>query len=375
MANTPTQTLEISTDFREIKLPARTPTYSDIVNHGPVITPQGHIKLYSDKQWEEFTEECAEALKPQYIKVRRFSGSGDQGIDIAGYKTDQPNAPWDNYQCKHYASVLSVTDILLELGKLCHYTFIGAYTIPENYYFVTPQGISTSLSKILRNNHATLKRELINNWKKYCEKKITSKQKIILTGDFKQYVEAFDFSIIKDKTVLEMLAIHRNGASYYHSRRFGGLPTRPESDKPPESIAAIEAVYIQKLLNAYAEFLQKESCNVDDVEEHDKLKRHLRDARIQFYCAESLQKFSRDYLDIGEFERLQNNIFTAIINIIDAEHQHGFSRVVNAVQTAFSVQIDSHPLKERLESADRAGICHQLANNNKLSWANSDQQD
>ena len=370
-----TQEPEIKTDFREIKLPTPTPTHHDIVTHGPTITPQGHIKLYSDKQWEEFTEECAEALNPKYKKVRRYSGAGDQGIDIAGYKTDQLDGPWDNYQCKHYAAALSLTDILLELGKLCHYTFIGTYTIPENYYFVAPQGISTSLAKILRNNHTDLKRNLIKNWKKYCEKKITSKQKILLTGDFKKYVEAFDFAIIKDKTVLEMLAIHRSNASYYHNLRFGGgLPARPENEKPPESIAEIEAVYIQKLLNAYAEFLQKESCNMDEVEKHDKLKRHLRDARIHFYCAESLQKFSRDCLDFGEFERLQNNIFTAIINIIDAEHPHGYSRVISAIQEAFSVQIDSHPLKERLESMDRAGICHQLANNNKLSWANSDQQ-
>jgi len=113
---------------------------------------------------------------------------------------------------------------------------------------------------------------------------------------------------------------------------------------------------------------------MDDVESNAALKLHLRTARIQFYCAESLHKFSRDYLEAGEFERLQDEIYTGIENIILSEHSHGFQRVVNAVQEAFKIQIDSHPLKDRLEPRDRAGICHQLANNNKISWANDSQE-
>jgi hypothetical protein len=107
---------------------------------------------------------------------------------------------------------------------------------------------------------------------------------------------------------------------------------------------------------------------MDDVDNNSALKQHLQKARIQFYSAESLHKFSRDYLPAGEYERLQDFIYEGIENIILSEHKHGFEKVKNAVQEAYKIQIDSHPLKERLEPLDRAGICHQLANNDRLKW-------
>jgi hypothetical protein len=360
-------------ELKEITISATSPTYNDLVSNGPQIMPQKRIQLYDDKEWEHFIEECTYSLKQEYKDVRRAGGAGDQGIDIAAFKTDKGfNGAWDNYQCKHYDHALYPGDAYLELGKLCYYTFIKAYGIPQNYYFVAPQGVGTSLSKLIRDNPAELRRLLISEWESKCESKITSKQKVPLTGDLKTYVEGFDFSIIKDISVLQLLDIHRK-TPYYHHRFGGGLPSRPKADAPPEEIAGIEAVYIQKLLCAYAEFLNQDQCSLADADGHAALKKHLRDARVHFYCAESLHKFSRDYLEAGEFERLQDTIFLGIENIILSEHSHGFERVRNAVQEAYKIQIDSHPLKERLELTDRAGICHQLANADKLSWANRDQ--
>jgi hypothetical protein len=56
------------------------------VQVGMRFPPQQHILLYSAEQWEELVEEWAYfCLKKQYKKVRRFSGAGDRGIDIAGF--------------------------------------------------------------------------------------------------------------------------------------------------------------------------------------------------------------------------------------------------------------------------------------------------
>jgi hypothetical protein len=361
-------------ELHKITISEGIPTYNDFVNHGQNILPQKRIKLYDDTEWERFIEECTHSLKQNYITVLRAGGAGDQGIDIAAFKTDKGFAgKWDNYQCKHYDHSLSPSDVYLELGKLSHYTFIKAYSIPENYYFVAPQGVGTKLGKLIRGNHVELKQLVISEWGKYCEKNITSKHKISLSGNFKEYVEEFDFSIVKDISVLQLLDIHLK-TPYYHQRFGGGLPSRPKPEKPPEKIVEIEATYIQKLLDAYAEFLQLEQCSMAELENNVSLKEHLQKARVQFYFAESLHNFSRDYLMAGEFERLQDTIYTGIENIIITEHKHGFDRVKNAVQEAYKIQIDSHPLKERLDLMDRGGICHQLANNNRLSWANCDQR-
>ena len=361
-------------ELQDITLKTPSPTYNDVVNNGPNILPQRVIQLYDDTEWEEFTEECTHSLKNKYKIVRRAGGAGDQGIDIAAFQTDKGfEGNWDNYQCKHYGHALRPTDAYLELGKLCYYTFKKEYSVPQNYFFVAPKGVGTSLSKLIRNNSDELKRLLISEWPKYCEKKITSKEDVLLENELLEYVENFDFSIVKDISVVELLDIHRD-TPYFHHRFGGGLPSRPSPENPPEDIAENEAIYIQKLLDAYAEFLNKDSCDMNDVNNHDTLQQHMRSARVQFYCAESLHKFSRDYLEPGEFERLQDSIYYGIENIILAEHDHGYKRVVEAVQEAYKIQIDSHPLKERLELLDRAGICHQLANNNRIKWANGGQE-
>jgi hypothetical protein len=192
-------------ELKEISVSPASPTYNDIVNNGPAVLPQQRIQIYDDKEWEQFTEECAYSLKQKYKNVRRVGGAGDQGIDIVAFKTDIDfDGKWDNYQCKHYDHPLHPSDVYLELGKLCYYTFIKSYTVPENYYFIAPQGIGTSLGKLIRGNHSELKRLFIGGWEKYCQKKITSKNEVILTEEFKQYIEAFDFSIIKDISLLEL---------------------------------------------------------------------------------------------------------------------------------------------------------------------------
>lgn len=365
--------IRMAIELKDITPPPPSPSYSDVVNSGPKLSPQKIIQTYEDGEWEIFIEECALSLKDIYIDVKRLGGAGDQGVDVGGFKDASGfKGKWDNYQCKHYDHALFPSDALKELGKLCYYTHLGEFSIPEVYYFVAPKGVGTTLSKLLRGKHSELRAMLIAKWSKVCESEITKGKKILLEGDFLDYVNSFDFSIVKDITPLRLIEIHSK--TQYHRARFGGgLPVRPVSDTPPTEIASTEQVYINKLLTAYAEYLGIEECTHDDVEKSKKLKSHLQNARIQFYCAESLNKFSRDCLENGEFERLQDNIYSGIENIILSQHNNGFERVVAAVQEAFKLQIDFHPLKDRIEVMDRGGICHQLANNNKLSWSNREQ--
>ena len=360
--------------LKEIRIKGSSKSYIDLVNSGPAILPQKRIQLYSATEWEEFLEECTHSLSDKYCSVRRAGGAGDKGIDIAAFSTEDGfEGDWDNYQCKHYNHPLYPYEAYLELGKLCFYTYTEEFTIPKNYYFAAPQGIGTTLSKIIRSSKDTLRQRLIDNWDKYCKHKIRSKKVVLLEGEFKSYVENFDFNIVHDISVLELLNIHQN--TPYYVTRFGtGLPSRPQNKKPPLDITSQEAIYIQKLLDAYAEYLDISDCNLSTVDNNSKLKEHLRKARIRFYCAESLHNFSRDYLVEGEFERLQEMIYDGIESIIISEHRNGFERVLKSVQESYKIQIDSHPLKERLEIWDRAGICHQLANNNRFSWANKDQK-
>ena len=170
--------------LEEIKAPSSPgPVYNDQLKNGPNITPQNRIKLFSPAEWEQFTEECVHNLKQKYVSVMRVAGAGDRGIDIAAFKTDKNfEGGWDNYQCKHYDHPVQPAEFYLELGKLCYYTYLKEYSVPDNYFIIAPQGVGTSLAKLVRGNHKELKRLLMDAWPEKCENEITKKATVPLTG-------------------------------------------------------------------------------------------------------------------------------------------------------------------------------------------------
>lgn len=80
--------------------PASTSTsmHADTVVSGEIIPAIERIRLFSDRQWEEFVLEWADSLREIYCRVERCGGAGDMGRDvIAMCKKD--DSVWDNYQC------------------------------------------------------------------------------------------------------------------------------------------------------------------------------------------------------------------------------------------------------------------------------------
>ena len=112
---------------------------------------------------QEWAHYC---LKSQYVQVQRFSGSGDRGIDIAGFADANKLAGvWDNYQCKHYDHALYPSDAWPEIAKVLGYTFNNQFAVPRRYFFVAPRGAGTTLAGYLANANA-LKTALIDAWTK-----------------------------------------------------------------------------------------------------------------------------------------------------------------------------------------------------------------
>jgi len=224
----------VSDDLQDIVVPAASGVLTaDQAFHGHHIPPQQQILLYSDSEWEGFVQEWAHyCLKTLYAQVQRFAGSGDRGIDIAGFTdADKLLGVWDNYQCKHYDHALYPSDAWPEIGKLLWYTFNQQFAVPRRYYFIAPRGVGTSLNGYL-SNAPELKKALIEGWDKNCKTKITTTKEIPLVGRFLAYVESFDFTIFDAKTPLQLVEDHK--LCPCHVARFGGgLPARPEPGDPP----------------------------------------------------------------------------------------------------------------------------------------------
>lgn len=323
------------------------------------------IKIFSDRQWEEFVLEWADSLRNKYSLVERCGGAGDKGRDvIATCKLD--DGLWDNYQCKHYKDPLRPGDIWVELGKLIYYTRRGDYSYPRQYVFVAPQGAGTKLANMLK-KPSELRAQLIANWDAHCRASITSTATIELDDTLTTYINGLDFSIFSAIPPLRIIDEHAQ--TRWHIARFGGgLPLRPPVDTPPDDPAGHEAIYVRQLLDAYADHLKQDVNCIGDIASETDVCEHFSDSRLEFYSAEALRAFSRDTLPPGQFERLQEDVHSGIKDDFRAHHEDGYRRVMAVVRTAKLLQLTGHALNARLSVRDRGGICHQLANDKKVGW-------
>jgi hypothetical protein len=337
--------------------------------HSGIPVPKAiRVKNFSPDEWEQFIEEWASSLEGlPYVKVRRFGGAGDCGVDIAGFCTNKGfEDTWDNYQCKRYANPLRPSDIWVELGKIIYYSYIGEYKPPRKHYFVASLDVGTKLEKLL-NKSTELRKELIRNWNGHCKCKITITKEIELSGAFKSYLDSYDFTIFSSKSHVDLINAHSK--TNYHSIRFGGgLPVRPNPESPPDIPVASESRYISQLLEAYGDHLGTPIHDTGALAAHSLLEKDFRRQRERFYHAEALRNFARDTVPEGTFNDLQDEIYHGVVDVTDAQHPDGYKRMKATVTQASTVALTANPLSSTTKSQDRQGICHQLANEDRLKW-------
>ncbi len=359
-------------DLEEIqpKTPSGVSSQSQ-VQSGVPIPKAGRIKLFSPDEWEEFIEEWASSLAAVYVKVRRFGGAGDLGVDIAGFCSERGFlGDWDNFQCKRYDHPLRPADIWVEIGKIIYYSHLGEYSPPRKHYFVCSQGVGTSLEKLL-NTPDALKAKAAENWDKHCCDGITSSASIALDGALKEYFDVFDFSIFSSRSVVEIIEEHSKTG--FHAIRFGGgLPTRPSPDLPPDTPQENESRYIRQILDAYGDHLGISLSDAAALSHHGAFKRDYLRQRERFYHAESLKNFARDTVPEGTFDALQDEIYHGVVDVCENTHPNGFERMKATISQAAAVAATSNPLVSSMKVQDRQGICHQLANDDRLRWVPGD---
>lgn len=340
---------------------------------GMAFEPAMLVGLYSPDQWERFTEEWLQAFKNDFAMIRRLSGPGDRGLDVLAF-TDLAafDAPWRSFQCKRYGGPLSPSDLWIELGKIIYFSFIkaspfdGTHCLPDRHIFVAPKDVGLTAQKLLL-NPASLKKGMIENWAKYCATGLGKDISAPLTGPLADYVAAFDFAIFGYKSVVEVIAEHKT--TQYHVTRFGSaFPPKPAATPAPAQPASNEAVYVRKLLDAYGDNQRTTFNTLADLAPKDALTRHLRRQRELFYDAECLRGFARDTVPEGVFEGLSDDIFHAVIDIVESDHACGFERVKAVVTQAAIVDVSGNALSSVSTVRERQGICHQLANDDRLTW-------
>lgn len=345
---------------------------SAVARSGKLLSPDQHLLLITAGEWEDFIKEWAQFQKTKYHLVDRLGGANDYGIDVAGFATDKGfDGEWDNYQCKYYTGdPLAPSTAIPEIGKLVWHAFDGKISLPRKYYFFAPKDCGPSLKKLLLNS-ADLKNKLIEKWTDWCADEITSKQTIELNGKFAKFIDEVDFSIFQYKPRHEVIEDHRK-TPYFVIRFGGGLPQRPIPEEPSTAPLEKESRYISQLYEAYSD---KENATVTagNIASYSRLEAHFGRQREAFFHAESLKSFARDSVPDGTFKSLQSEIHTGVIDTCDEEHENGVARMKAVLDRASAIHLTENGLIQVTKVQDRHGICHQLANVDKLTWVLPDE--
>jgi hypothetical protein len=336
------------------------------VQFGKVFQPQQQILLYSPDEWESFIQEWVHSQRQIYADVQRFAGANDMGVDIAGFSDSKGLiGVWDNFQCKHYDNALTPSVAAGEIAKMLWHSFKKEFAPPRAYYFIAPKDCGMKLKKLLLNPGA-LKKHVVDNWFTQCADAVSGSFTIDLVGAFAAYVDNFDFSIFKSRTTLEIIDEHRK--TPYHATRFGGgLGARPRPPAPGPMHAG-ESRYVAQLLEAYGDRLKMNVADVAALTAHPEMEEHFNRQREFFYHAESLRNFARDTVPPGTFEDLQSEVHAGVIDIEAEDHPDALTRCNRVSQAAASLALTANALISTLMVQDRKGICHQLANDDRLRW-------
>ncbi|HEV2635259.1 MAG TPA: ABC-three component system protein [Actinocrinis sp.] len=338
----------------------------------PALTPRQHLHFYSDQEWEEFTLEWVRALADPYVLVTRMGGAGDRGADVAACLTHEgTGGEWHCYQCKHYEDALRPADVWPEIVKIFLAKVQGIYELPTRYVFVAPK-IGPTLVRLLA-NPTSLKADFFKAWAKP-----DSPVGATLGTDDRNAVEALaqmtSFSMFQAPDMDWILELH--AGTPHHARRFPTrLKPRPAVDLPPQEQALHEAMYIQKLLAAYNQKHRLTLTTLQEAREHLKTKKHLTRQREAFYSAESLRVFARDSVPVETYSAIETDLYEAVVEVEERDYDLGYERLDAVLEAAVHhLPNPGNILAPVITVADRKGLCHHLANDDRLTWCKDDEE-
>lgn len=332
---------------------------------GPPVTPEQRIYFYSSDEWELFIREWVTGLAEDYVQIKRLGGPNDKGVDVAAFKTKEGfEGAWDCYQGKHYAATLRLSDAVPEIVKLFVGVTGGHYVMPDRYGFLAPRGCGATLNRLL-SKPTKLREEFLKHLKPGCTH--VSELPAGMLEAVRALATETAFSIFHSVEILDALETHRK--TTYYTARFGGpLPSRPPVEAPPVGLADHEARYVCKLLDVYAEQKPADPLNEASLSSHPRFGAHFQRQRISFYSAEALRLYARDSVPDGTFEALQDDIHGGVIETAEANHACGIDRLRAVLTISTQLDLRSHALVSVSRLDDRKGICHQLANEDRLTW-------
>lgn len=328
--------------------------------------------LMGPDDFEEFVKEWVPTQGAKYDLVERQGGAGDHGIDVAGFLTQAKlEGEWHNYQCKQYKRDLTWTTAAQEMRKMFVAAAAGHFTVPSRYVFVALT-FAASLKRILSKPSECRT--------KFLEELSTTRDKLVTKLDdderrkVKELAEGTDFGMFSCIDLDQVLEEHMTTPHWL--ARFPHVPPAngPSKLTPPERPRHDEARYVQRLVDVYRERYPDKINTLEQVEDVTEAKGHLLRQRVAFFAAESVRVFARDSTTPEYFDQVKEDIYTIVVEESERSHPNGWERHAAVAICAGTVEVTETILKPYVGPEVRKGVCHHLANDNRLIWCREGEQ-
>ncbi len=324
------------------------------------------ILALSDVDLETFVRDWISIrLGRHYNETANFAGTGDLGRDAVGFETNQRHeGAWHNFQCKQYAGSISTETGIAEVGKILYYASEKKFSTPSSYSFVAPKGVNRNLEFLIF-NPTEFKRTLISEWDKYCSKSIKKNTAIPLSQQILDTINGFNFSNIYRLDINDIL-LDADINPVLH-KWFGEKLLSPPTGIVPTEFDFSELPYVNKLISAYEERDSIKFSSHDEVRAHPVHGGHIQRQRERYYDADAFKRFYRDSVEKDVIINIENDIYYGVVDVCGLDHQDTLECIDKVMIEAGKISA-SGPLAEHARVPVKQGICHHLANTDRIKW-------
>jgi hypothetical protein len=324
------------------------------------------VLALDDKQLEHFARDWVALKKGQYFEIQPYGGTEDLGRDVVGFLTKKRHeGAWHNYQCKQYVRTrLSLGNGLAELGKVLYHARMKRFTPPTGYFFVAPHGIHRKLENLI-DKPSILQSTLIDEWDRYCGRRIIDRKTIPLDAELRTLIESFDFSAVTRISLQEMLSAD-NALLVLH-KHFGADPGPAPVRPPPDEVQSTEFRYIAQLLEAYNARDKAEYKSHTNIICHAEHGQHFRLQRERFFDAEGFKHFYRDNTAKETLPNIESEMFHGIFETYNVPYDDPLRRHDAVMAHAGTLKLGG-PIGHHARITVKQGYCHHFANDGRLMW-------
>lgn len=380
-----------SSDINPLDLSGMSLTAEDILSH---VSPELWERMI---RWKLLKED------PPYHEIAGPGGSGDYSVDVAAFRDERKfSGKWEAYQGKRYSAPLGFSTVFGEIVKLVDGHREGIFpNLPAKYVFVSPQGSGPTLQNSM-NKPGGLKKEFKAKMKKVIDgldyksgdepstavsegasnKKPKPRSKTIAGKTYTKRqlkeikkrakkIKVFENVSFESKDLTYILGAEAS-VRYYISKHQEAIPARDPGKEIPDDlrkeIEADDRPYVQKLVAVFSE-LDGSCKDVASIKDNPQYGEEFSDQREYFYAAEYLRLHVRESVPEETYERFKDDVCEGVKYTMNLARENGRDRLLAVQEKAIDLNLHAHSLiTSKADYKERKGVCHQLADDDKLTW-------